>query len=174
MAPTVCRSGPPIHYINLTDQAVQSKFPFIDRRDKTGNFAPYSTAWNVEGERVINRMLTVRLKFLQSWEDGMITLQPEIVDTRHAMVLGSGGSAETRQMEFTSRIGANANRQFYFSYVRQYAYGDVSSASEYLGNFPYPVVRSVLAVGAAQRDSQSLSAVGDVFAAEEIHGQPAS
>jgi len=136
--------GPPIHYINLTDQAVQTKFPFIDRKDKTGNFAPYSTAWNVEAERAFNRMLTVRLKFLQSWEDGMITLQPEVVDGRHAMVLGSGGSAETRQIEFTSRIGAETNRQFYFSYVRQYAYGDVSSASNYLGNFPYPVVRSGL------------------------------
>jgi hypothetical protein len=136
--------GPPIHYINLTDQAVQSKFPFVDRRDKTGNFAPYSIAWNLEGERILNRMLTIRLKFLQSWEDGMITLQPEVVDGRHAMVLGSGGSAETRQVEFTSRVGAEANRQFYFSYVRQFAYGDVSSASNYLGNFPFPVVRSGL------------------------------
>jgi hypothetical protein len=136
--------GPPIHYINLTDQAVQSKFPFIDRRDKTGNFAPYSTAWNVEVEREINRMLTVRIKYLQSWEDGMITLQPEVINNRHALVLGSEGSAQTRQAEFTSRIGANGNRQFYFSYVRQYAYGDVSSASSYLGNFPYPVVRSGL------------------------------
>src|SRR5271169_5852519 len=99
--------GPPVRYINLTDQAAQSKFPFIDRRDKTGNFAPYSVAWNVEMERTINRMFTVRLKFLQSWADGMITLQPEVVDKRNAMVLGSGGAAETRQAEFTSRIGAN-------------------------------------------------------------------
>ncbi len=136
--------GSPVYYVNLTDQAVQSKFPFIDRRDKTGNFAPYSVAWNVEGQRPLNRMLTLQLKFLQSWAQGMITLQPEMVDGRHAMVLGSGGSAETRQMEFTSRVGANANRQFYFSYVRQYAYGDVSSAANYLGNFPYPVVRSGL------------------------------
>src|SRR5215469_5781713 len=136
--------GRPIHYINLTDQAVQSKFPFIDRRDKTGNFAPYSIAWNLEGERILSRMLTLRLKFLQSWGNGMITLEPEVVDRRHATVLGSGGSAETRQLEFTSRIGAEVNRQFYFSYVRQYAYGDLSSASNYLGNFPFPVVRSGL------------------------------
>jgi hypothetical protein len=136
--------GPPIHYINLTEQALQSKFPFVDRRDKTGNFAPYSIAWNLEGQRALSRMLTVRLKFLESWEDGMITLQPEVVGGRHAMVLGSGGSAETRQLEITSRIGAEANRQFYFSYVRQFAYGDLSSASNYLGNFPFPVVRSGL------------------------------
>lgn len=136
--------GPPVHYINLTDQAVQSKFPFIDRKDKTGNFAPYSIAWNAEAERAINPMLTVRLKFLQSWEDGMITLQQQLVNNRNALVLGSSGSTETRQFEFTSRMGSEANRQFYFSYVRQYAYGDVSNAASYLGNFPYPVVRSGL------------------------------
>ena len=136
--------GPPVHYINLTDQAVQSKFPFIDRKDKTGNFAPYSMAWNLEAEREINRMLTVRIKYLQSWEEGVITLQPEVVDNRNAMVLGSNGSAQTRQLELTSKIGSAANRQFFFSYVRQYAYGDVSSAGSYLGNFPYPVVRDGL------------------------------
>ena len=136
--------GRPVLYVNLTDQAVQSKFPFIDRKSKTGNFAPYSMAWNVELEREINRMFTVRVKFLQSWEDGMITLEQQMVDNRHALVLGSNGSAQTRQAEFTSRIGANASRQFYFSYVRQYAYGDVSSAASYLGNYPYPVVRSGL------------------------------
>jgi hypothetical protein len=81
---------------------------------------------------------------LQSWEEGVITLQPEVVANRNAMVLGSNGSAQTRQLEFTSKIGANANRRFFFSYVRQYAYGDVSSAGSYLGNFPYPVVRDGL------------------------------
>ena len=136
--------GPAVRYINLTDEAVQSKFPFINRKSKTGNFAPYSMAWNLEAERQISPMLTVRLKYLQSWEEGVITLQPQVVDNRRAMVLGSNGSAQTRQAEFTSRIGANANRQFYFSYVRQYAYGDVSSAASYLGNFPYPVVRDGL------------------------------
>ena len=137
-------TGPAIHYINLTDQAVQSKFPFIDRKNKTGNFAPYSMAWNVEGEREVSPMLTLRLKFLQSWEEGVIMLQPEVVDNRHALVLGSDGSAQTRQLELTSRIGSASNRQFYFSYVRQYAYGDISSANSYLGNFPYPVVRNGL------------------------------
>ena len=136
--------GKGVLYVNLTDQAVQSKFPFIDRKNKTGNFAPYSMAWNAEVDREINRMLMVRVKFLESWEEDMITLQQQVVGARHALVLGSGGSAETRQAEITSRIGANGNRQFYFSYVRQYAYGDVSSAASYLGNYPFPVVRSGL------------------------------
>lgn len=134
--------GRPVRYVNLTDEAAASKFPFINRKLKSGNFAPYSVAWNMEFERVVNRALMLRVKYLQSQADGQITLQPEVLDNRHAMVLGSSGSAQTRQAELTARIGSEGIRQFYFSYVRQYAYGDINSAASYLGNFPSPVVQS--------------------------------
>jgi len=137
-------AGPPVRYINITAQAAQSNFPFIDRSAKSGNFAPYSVAWNVAFEREVNRYLLLRVKYLQSHEQGMITLQPEVVQNQNAFVLGASGSAHTRQAEFTARIGAVSNRQFFFSYVRQYAYGDISDANSYLGNYPFPVVRNGL------------------------------
>jgi hypothetical protein len=136
--------GPPVHYINLTAEAAQSNFPFIDSAQKSGNFAPYSVAWNVALEREVSRFLLLRVKYLQSHEQNMITLQPEIVQGQNAFVLGDSGSAHTRQTEFTARIGAASNRQFYFSYVRQYAFGDISDANSYLGNYPFPVVRNGL------------------------------
>jgi TonB dependent receptor/Carboxypeptidase regulatory-like domain len=136
--------GPPVHYINLTAEAAQSGFPFVDRAKKNGNFAPYSLAWNVGFERIVNRLLTLRVKYLQSHEQDMITLQPETVQLQNAFVLGASGWARTRQTEFTARIGAASNRQFFFSYVRQYAYGDISDAGSYLGNYPFPVVRNTL------------------------------
>lgn len=136
--------GPPVQYINLTSQEAQSNFPFIDRSQKSGNFAPYSVAWHVAFEREVNRFLLFRVKYLQSHEQNMITLQPEVVQNQNAFVLGAAGSARTRQAEFTARIGAISNRQFFFSYVRQYAYGDISDANSYLGNYPFPVVRNGL------------------------------
>jgi len=136
--------GPPVQYINLTSQAAQSHFPFIDRSLKNGNFAPYSVAWNVAFERAVNRFLLLRVKYLQSHEQDMITLQPEVIQNQNAFVLGGSGWAQTRQAEFTARIGAVSNRQFFFSYVRQYAYGDISDANSYLGNYPFPVVRQNL------------------------------
>ncbi len=136
--------GPPVQYLNLTAQAVQSHFPFIDSAQKSGNFAPYSVAWNVSLERVVSRFLLLRVKYLQSHEQDMITLQPEVVQNQNAFVLGASGSAHTRQAEFTARIGPASNRQFFFSYVRQYAYGDLSDANSYLGNYPFPVVRDSL------------------------------
>ena len=136
--------GPPVQYINLTAQAAQSNFPFIDSAQKSGNFAPYSVSWNVAFEREVNRFLLLRVKYLQSHEQDMITLQPEVIQNQNAFVLGASGSAQTRQAEFTARIGAASSRQFFFSYVRQYAHGDISDANSYLGNFPFPVVRDSL------------------------------
>ncbi len=136
--------GTPVLYLNITDQEAQSKFPFIDRGSKTGNFAPYSTAWNLEFERTVKRWLVIRAKYLQSHEQDMITLQPELIQKQAAFVLISSGWAQTRQAEFTARIGSAAPRQFFFSYVRQYAYGDINDASSYLGNFPSPVIQSNL------------------------------
>ncbi len=136
--------GPPVEYINLTAQAAQSHFPFIHSAQKSGNFAPYSVAWNVAFERAVNRFLLLRVKYLQSHEQDAITLQPEVVQNQNAFVLGSSGSAHARQAEFTARIGAVSNRQFFFSYVRQYARGDINDANSYLGNYPFPVVRESL------------------------------
>ena len=136
--------GAPLQYINLTSQAAQSNFPFIDQGLKSGNFAPYSVAWNLGFERAVNRYLLLRVKYLQSHEQDMITLQPEVVQNQNALVLGSSGWARVRQTEFTARIGEASKRQFFFSYVRQYARGDINDASSYLGNYPFPVVQQNL------------------------------
>ncbi len=133
--------GPPVRYLNITGQAAESSFPFIDRKSKSGNFAPYSTAWNLELERTVKRWLVIRAKYLQSHEQDMITLQPEVLQNQPAFVLNSAGWAQTRQAELTARIGSASPRQFFFSYVRQYAYGDVNDAGSYLGNFPSPVIQ---------------------------------
>jgi hypothetical protein len=136
--------GGPVHYLNLTDQLTYSKFPLIDRSPTSGNFAPYSLSWNVEAERPLNRLLTLRVKYLLSWAQDLITLQPRVVQNQSALVLGSSGSARTRQFEFTAKIGAESRRQFFFSYVRQFAHGDISATNPYVGDFPFPVVRQNL------------------------------
>ncbi len=133
--------GAPLHYINITGSVTRSGFPFVDRSKRNGNFAPYSLAWDLEFERYINKALTVRVKYLQSQAQGLITLQPQVVQNQNAFVLGSSGTAQTRQYEITAKIGDKTQRQFFFSYVRQQAGGDLSDGSAYLGNYPFPVIR---------------------------------
>jgi hypothetical protein len=132
----------PRTYLNLTSTEARSEFPFIDQKHISGNFAPYSIAWNLEGERSLSSFLTVRGRYLHSDLRNQITLMPEINPNWSALVLGSSGQGELRQFDFTTGIGSNKSRQFYLSYVRQLAKGDQTDAASYLGDFPFPVVQS--------------------------------
>ncbi len=136
--------GDPVHYINITQEAARSGFPLVDRAKRSGNFAPYSAAWHLELEREVSRSVMVRIKYLQSAAHDLIALQPQLVQGQNVLVLGSSGTARTHQYEFTVRIGVEPQRQFFFSYVRQHARGDVNDASGYIGNFPFPVVHQGL------------------------------
>lgn len=134
--------GGPQTWLNLTSQAMASGFPFIDQKQVPGDFAPYSVAWNVEAERAINREWTMRVEYLDSNQRNQLILMPETAPGWSALVLGDSGSGELRQMEIMSRLGNNKDRQFFFSYVRQFSRGSQSDAEGYLGDFPFPVVRS--------------------------------
>jgi hypothetical protein len=131
----------PRQFINLISQS-PSEFPFIHQSSRNGNFAPYSFAWNVEGERIVNRHFSLRMRYLHADARNQLTLSPQITATESALVLSGSGALQTHQFEFTSRLGETKERQFFFSYVRQLAVGNITDASTYLGDFPFPVVRS--------------------------------
>lgn len=139
----------PRSYLNLTSAAAESEFPFLDQGTRSGNFAPYSVAWNVELEQRVRSQVTLRVRYLNSNLRNQITLTPQITPNWSALVLGDSGVGQTRQMDFTAGFGSNKERQFYFSYVRQFAHGDLSDAAGYLGDFPFPVVRSSFAASTA-------------------------
>jgi hypothetical protein len=134
----------PRRYYNVIAQVPAQGFSFVHRAPNTGNFAPYSLAGNIEVEHSFNHLVTLRLKYLQSTAQDMITISPQTFGQSGALVLGSSGEARTRQLEFTARIGAKESRQFFFSYVRQHALGNVADANSYLGNFPFPIARQNL------------------------------
>jgi hypothetical protein len=130
----------PRQFLNVISQS-PSRFPFIHQLSRNGNFAPYSFAWNIEGERIISQYLSIRLRYLHADAYNQLTLSPQS-GSESALVLAGSGALQSRQFEFTSRLGANKERQLFFSYVRQFAAGDITDASTYLGDFPFPVVRS--------------------------------
>jgi hypothetical protein len=132
----------PRQYVNVISQAPLSGFPLVHEQKQSGNFAPYNLAWNVEGEHVVTRFLTFRLHYLHADGHDQLTLTPEVSASQSAMVLADSGTLESHQLEVTSRIGPDKEHQFFFSYVRQFAVGDITEASSYLGDFPFPVVRS--------------------------------
>jgi hypothetical protein len=132
----------PRRYLNLTSTESKSGFPFISQQIKSGNFAPYSVAWNIEAEHQVAESLTLRVRYIHADGQNQLTLTPEITPAWSALVLGSSGTLQSSQMEVTARVGASKQRQFFFSYVRQSARGDQTDVSSYLGDFPFPVVSS--------------------------------
>jgi len=132
----------PRTFTNLTGEQARSEFPFISQRQVSGNFAPYSIAWNIEAERTFGSRYSLRARYLHSNLFDQILLQPVTSVQQSAMVLGSGGSGHLRQLDLSVGIGSAKTRQFFVSYVHQSATGDQSDAASYLGDFPSPVIQS--------------------------------
>jgi hypothetical protein len=131
----------PRRFSNVTDRAERSKLPFLFSKDIPGNFAPYSATWNVEIEHPVTKQLRIRANYLQSNSYGVITITPDTVQGNDALVMRGSGRAGYRQLELTTRWQMPDGQQLFFSYVRSRAQGDINEFNNYLGNFPFPVVR---------------------------------
>ena len=141
-------SGPQL-YLNIISQSAESRNPFLHQQDRDGNFAPYTFAWNLETEHSISESLALRIRYLQAEAQNQLTLSPQVAAEGDALVLSGSGEMQRRQLEFTARIGAHKERDFFVSYVHQFARGDITDASTYLGDFPFPVVRSQIVASTA-------------------------
>lgn len=131
----------PRHFINITDRA-ETKFPLLFGKDVIGNFSPYSETWNVEVEHPVTRNLRIRANYLQSNSFGSIIFTPKVVQGQDALVLGGGGRSGYNQLELTARLSLRDDQQMLFSYVHSRSRGDLNEFNNYLGNFPFPVVRA--------------------------------
>ena len=132
----------PRRFANITDRAELSEFPFVYGSHSAGNFSPYSETWNIEVEHPITRALRIRANYLQSNSHGIVIVTPKVVQERDAFVLGGNGKSGYRQFELTTRWSMRAGQQLFFSYVRSRAQGDLNEFNNYLGNFPFPVMRA--------------------------------
>jgi hypothetical protein len=141
--------GGPQLYLNIISQSAESRNPFLHQQDRDGNFAPYTFAWNLETEHSISESLALRVRYLQAEAQNQLTLSPQVAAEGDALVLSGSGEMQRRQLEFTARIGAHKERDFFVSYVHQFARGDITDATTYLGDFPFPVVRSQIVASTA-------------------------
>src|SRR5437868_6602190 len=128
-------------FANITDQAERSATPFVFGKNQIGNFAPYSSTWNIEVEHPVSRILRFKADYLQSNSSGVILVTPKVVQGKDALVLGGGGKSRYRQLELTARLSWKEAQEFFFSYVHSQSKGDLNEFNNYLGNFPFPVVR---------------------------------
>jgi Carboxypeptidase regulatory-like domain len=131
----------PTHFYNLTQTAASPELPFIQNEQQPGNFAPYSVNWNVQIEQILLTTLRVRANYLQSSSDGLIVINPQVVQGSNAFVLNGNGASQLKQLEVTAAVRASRDDVLYLSYVRTHATGSLNDFNNYLANFP-PVRRS--------------------------------
>jgi hypothetical protein len=134
------QSGP-FEYSNLTEPAAPRRSPFIYRQNGVpGNFAPYSTNWNIQLEQIVSPRLRVRANYLASRSEELIVIAPRVTDTTHAFVLNGNGNSQLRQLELTGAATAGKENQIYLSYVHSHNVGNLNEFSTYLANFPAAVI----------------------------------
>ncbi len=128
-------------FANVIGRVPPNDTPFVVRDDTPGNFAPYQGAWTVEVEHPISRNLRVRANYRSSNSYGLMTVTPRIFEGRDALTLGGGGQSRYRQFEIVSKLSLPANQFMIFSYARSRIRGNLNELNNYLGNFPFPLVR---------------------------------
>lgn len=134
------RSDDPRRYLNVIGQSERSS-ALVSYADRPGNFSPHSTTWNIEVDQRFGGYLRMRANYLQSRSSGLMILAPAILGGRNALMLAGNGHSRHQQFELTAKVVWREEENLVMSYVRSRTRGDLSEFSNYLGNFPFPIVR---------------------------------
>jgi hypothetical protein len=105
-----------------------------------GSFAPRSATWNVQLEERVTRIFQIRTSLTKNSSSGLVVLDPQLETHQRYMLMG-GGRSLYEQAEIMGRLQWKNGQQFYISYVRSRAQGDLNDFSSFLGNFPLPLIR---------------------------------
>ena len=136
----------PLLYENLIGR-VDTRFPFVRGEVVPGNFSPHSATWNLQIEQPVNSYLKLRASYLNNHASDLVILNPMVSTDpvsagNAAMVLSGNGRSRYQQLELTARVRLGEDeRQLFLSYVHSRARGDLNDFNEYLGSYPYPIVR---------------------------------
>jgi hypothetical protein len=109
-----------------------------------GDFSPQSATGSVQLEQPITSGLRLRVSYMQSQSQGLVTMNPiapDPVSGIGAYELLGNGTSRYHQLETTARIKAGASGQLFVSYVHSRDRGNLSDFNNYLGSFPIPLVR---------------------------------
>src|SRR5262249_33558016 len=99
-----------------------------------------SFVWKVELEQAFTDAVQVRAAYWQERARELIVLGP-VTGERALLLLNSQGQSESRHFELTSRISMRRSRRVFLSYVHGQTRSNLNEYSEFLGNYPDPLVR---------------------------------
>lgn len=128
-------------YQNVLGVGLASTSALIWGQVAPGAFAPRSRTWQMQ---VLHRPASwaqFRITYIHMDSDGLIILQPRWDRPRAVLELTDAGRARHRQFEALARFTVYRGGQLIASYIRSFTRGNLNEFSEFLGNFPAPLVR---------------------------------
>lgn len=132
--------GPTVFYNVIMPSS--HPIPGVHRRQRPGNFAPYSVGSSLEVERRFSSILKVVAKYSLRNSHALVTVTPALLrDGRNALIATDTGNARYRELSFTANIGRESGRKLFFSYARSSSMGDLNESDSYVGNLPFPVIQ---------------------------------
>jgi hypothetical protein len=131
------------HYFNvLVDTPPIEPLDFRKRAGGEAGFVPENLKWNVQLDQVVAQWLDLRANLTGSRTDHIYIVNPELdFRGRSGIVLRSAGQATYRALELTARFHLPHKDEFFVSYVRSRARGDLNDFNSYFGDFGAPVIR---------------------------------
>jgi len=132
-------AGPTVFYNVI--MASDHKYAAVHRRNRAGNFAPYSIGSSLEVEHAIAPIVKVTAKYSLRNSHGLVTVAPGVLKNRlNALIERDSGNAQYHELSFTARVGKDNGRKLFFSYAHSSSRGDLNESGEYVGNLPFPIV----------------------------------
>ena len=133
----------PYFYGNALTQ-VNVRIPFVFRNQGPGNFSPQTATGSVQVEQPVTSHVRLRVGYIHSQSAGLVIMDQrpwDPVAQVGANQLSGAGEARYRQFEVTARTRLGEKREMFFSYVRSRARGDLNDFENYLGSFPFALIR---------------------------------
>jgi hypothetical protein len=131
------------YFVNvLVDTPPIEPLDFRKRPSGESGFVPENLKWNAQVDQIITQWLDLRANLTGSRTNHIYVVNPELdFRGRSGIVLRSAGQATYRALELTARFQLPRKDQFFFSYVRSRARGDLNDFNSYFGDFGAPVIR---------------------------------
>jgi len=132
--------GPTTFYNAI--MASDRQYAAIHRKNRAGNFAPYSIGSSLEVEQTIAPQVKVSAKYSVRNSHGLVTVSPGVLKSGlNALIERDSGNAQYREFTVTAKIGKESGRRLFFAYTRSSSRGDLNESGDYVGNLPFPLVR---------------------------------
>jgi hypothetical protein len=103
---------------------------------------PYSLGWSLQFDRELRHNLLLRLGYEQREGYRDLYLDPKELPTSAQLQLLNDGHQSYREFLVLLHWKTGERSQFYASYTRSKARGELNDYNQFFGNFPYPLIRA--------------------------------